>query len=81
MSGSSWSGPGGAYLSRFPPGNSLDCAGDYPYGIPKETVANLESWQSDHFGALRLELSETGCKYAFITVDGAVFDEGEIVCG
>lgn len=74
-------GTGGAYLSLLPPSVSLDCAGDYPYGIAQETLENLEYCDDDHFGALRLILSDTGCEYAFVTVDGDVLDEGEILRG
>lgn len=74
-------GTGGAYLWHFPPDTSLACAGDYPHGITKETLTNLEYWEGDYFGALKLTLSETGCEYVFVTVDGEVFDEGEIICG
>lgn len=74
-------GTGGAYLSHFPPVNPLESVGDYPHGISLDTLRNLECWEDEYFGALRLTLSESGCAYAFITVDGDVIDEGEVVCG
>jgi hypothetical protein len=73
-------GTGGAYLSNFPPENPLDNVADYPYGIPLETVGNLEFYDDGTFGAMRLVLDETGYEYAFISVDGEIIDEGEVVC-
>ena len=73
-------GTGGAYLWQFPPENPLDNVADYPYGISVETLENLKYYDGDHFGALRLVLSDTGYEYAFISVDGEMIDEGEVVC-
>ncbi|MBE0518391.1 MAG: metallophosphoesterase [Thermoplasmata archaeon] len=73
-------GTGGAYLWQLPPENPLDSVADYPHGIPVETLENLEYYDGDHFGAMRLVLSETGYEYAFISVDGDIIDEGEVVC-
>jgi len=74
-------GTGGAYLSGLPTSTtSLDCAGDYPNGIPLSTLENLECAEDEYFGALKLTLDDTGCEYAFISVDGEVIDEGSIIC-
>jgi hypothetical protein len=74
------SGTGGAYLWHFPQETPLDCAGDYPHGIPVETLDNLEYTEGDHFGSLRLTLDEAGYEYAFVTVDGEVLDAGSVLC-
>ena len=74
-------GTGGAYLSGLPTSTtSMDSAGDYPYGIPLSTLENLEYAEDEYFGALKLTLDDTGCEYAFISVDGDVIDEGSIIC-
>lgn len=73
-------GTGGAYLWHFPPEIPLDQVGDYPHGIPVETLNNLEHTESDHFGALDLTLNEDGYEFAFVTVDGVILDEGAVTC-
>ena len=73
-------GTGGAYLWHFPQEIPLDCAGDYPHGIPVETVNNLEHTEEDYFGALDLTLNEDGYEFAFVTVDGVILDEGAVTC-
>ncbi len=73
-------GTGGAYLWQFPPETPLDCAGEYPHGIPVDTLNNLEHVEEDYFGALELTLSEEGYEYAFVTVDGDILDKGAVIC-
>jgi hypothetical protein len=71
-------GTGGAYLSRFPPEYPLDQVADYPHGIPLETLQNLEYYNDEYFGAMKLVLSESSCEFTFISVDGEIIDEGVI---
>ena len=73
-------GTGGAYLSKLPNDISLDCAGDYPYGLSADTISNLEFCADEYFGAMELVLTESSCEYTFMTVDGDIVDQGEVIC-
>lgn len=73
-------GTGGSYLWQLPSENPLGCSGDYPYGIPVETIANLEHAETEYWGALRLTLMEDSYAYEFVTIDDQVLDSGIVDC-
>lgn len=74
-------GTGGSYLWQLPSENPLGCTGDYPFGIPVETIDNLEHSETEYWGALRLTLMDGSYAYEFVTIDDQVLDSGVVVCG